>query len=87
MKMTGLLALWLLVFATAVANVYFQHQARKLFVEISELEKSRDHLDEEWGRLQLEQKTWATDERVESLARRDLGMTEPDDNIQILFVK
>lgn len=87
MKMTGLLALWLLVFATAVANVYFQHQARKLFVEIRELEKSRDHLDEEWGRLQLEQKTWATDERVESLARRDLGMTEPDDNNQILFVK
>ncbi|HLB31185.1 MAG TPA: cell division protein FtsL [Gammaproteobacteria bacterium] len=87
MKMTGLLALWLLVFATAVANVYSQHQARKLFVEIRDLEKARDHLDEEWGRLQLEQKTWATDERVESLARRELGMTEPGDNVQILFVE
>jgi cell division protein FtsL len=87
MKMTGLLALWVLVFVTAIANVYYQHQARKHFVEIRELEKSRDHLDEEWGRLQLEQKTWATDERVESLARRDLGMIEPGDNIQILFVE
>lgn len=87
MKLTGLLALWLLVFATAVANVYYQHQARKLFVEIRELEKNRDHLDEEWGRLQLEQKTWATDERVETMARRELGMTEPGDNVQILFVE
>lgn len=69
-----LLILTIMVFVSAVEVVFARHQTRKLFVEIQDLEKERNMLDEEWGRLQLEQSTWATDDRVESLARDELKM-------------
>ncbi len=75
------------VFISAVEVVVAQHQVRKLFVEIKDLEKIRDELNEEWGRLQLEQSTWATDDRVENLARTELGMMEPDTGSLILLVQ
>jgi cell division protein FtsL len=65
------------VFVTAVEVVFARHQARKLFVEIQVLEKTRDDLNEEWGRLQLEQSTWATNARIETLARTRLDMKTP----------
>ena len=66
-----------LVFFSAVEVVNSRHQTRKLFVEIQILEKEKNLLDEEWGRLQLEQSTWATNDRVESLARSELQMKPP----------
>ena len=66
-----------MVFASAVKVVYARHETRKLFVEIQELEKEKNLLDEEWGRLQLEQSTWATNDRVENLARSELEMKPP----------
>ena len=65
------------VFISALEVVVTQHQARKLFVEIQELEKVHDELNELWGRLQLEQSTWATDDRIEIEAVSQLGMIEP----------
>ena len=39
----------------------------------------------EWGKLQLEQSTWATRGRVERLARNKLQMTIPSpDNVVIV---
>jgi cell division protein FtsL len=87
MKATCLILLGLAVFASAIANVFYQHQSRKLFVEIQQLETVRDGLDEEWGRLQLEQSTWATEERIEKIARDKLGMVEPDENTLVLFIR
>ncbi len=75
------------VFVSAIEVVVAQHQVRKLFVEIQGLQQVRDELNEEWGRLQLEQSTWATDDRVESLARMQLGMIEPDTNSLILLLQ
>jgi cell division protein FtsL len=66
------------VFVSAIAVVVSQHEARRTFVKVQELEAERDHLNEEWGRLQLEQSTWATDDRIEQLARTKLSMREPD---------
>lgn len=68
----------LTVFVSAVGIVSSQHKARKLFVEIQALEKTRDVLNEEWGKLQLEQSTWGTNDRIESLARTELSMVEPE---------
>jgi cell division protein FtsL len=71
---------WLLVaglFISALETVVARHQARKLFVEIQSLEKVRDELNEEWSRLLLEQSTWATDVRIENIARTRLDMKEP----------
>ena len=65
------------VFISAMEVVIAQHKARKLFVEIQELEKKHDELNELWGKLQLEQSTYATDDRIESQAVTQLGMIEP----------
>lgn len=81
---------WILVaavFISAVEVVVARHQARKLFVEIQTLEKVRDELDEEWGRLQLEQSTWATDIRIESLTYGEMDMKTPDMNSIVLLAK
>jgi cell division protein FtsL len=42
------------------------------------LESSRWHLQEDYGRLLLEQSTQASNYRVEKIARGDLGMTAPN---------
>jgi cell division protein FtsL len=75
------------VFASAVQVVLSQHQARKTFSELQHLEKARDELNEQWGRLQLEQSTWATDDRIESVARGQLDMGDPDINTIVLLSK
>jgi cell division protein FtsL len=81
-----LLILTTMVFVSAVEVVFARHQTRKLFVEIQDLGKERNMLDEEWGRLQLEQSTWATDDRVESLARDELKMKTPEMK-EIILIK
>ncbi len=75
------------VFLTAIQIVVAQHESRKLFVEIQALEKERDELNEEWGRLQLEQSTWATDGRVEDVARSKLEMKTPDINSKVVVAQ
>jgi len=78
MRIFILLILAAIVFISAIEVVIARHETRKIFVELQALEKTRDALNEEWGRLQLEQSTWATDSRIESLARSELGMKTPD---------
>jgi cell division protein FtsL len=73
------------VMISAVGVVLSKHYSRKLFVELQTLEKKRDELAVEWGRLQLEQSTWATHGRIEKLARERLrmGIPTPDSTIII----
>ena len=78
--MMGKMALLLLaasVFVSAIGVVYSIHQSRKLFVQLQSLQAERDEMDVEWGRLQLEQSTWATDARIEELASSKLDMIIP----------
>lgn len=82
MLFQALLALLLLL--SAVALVYVQHHHRALYVELQSLERERDSLEVEWGKLQLEQSTWATHERIESLARERLGLRVPPINETVL---
>ncbi|MET0104808.1 MAG: cell division protein FtsL [Sedimenticola sp.] len=70
-----ILAVTVLVSATGV--VYAKYSSRKYFVELQLLRAERDAVDVEWGRLQLEQSTWATHGRVERLARKKLKMHIP----------
>ena len=77
MKNVFLILLGTAVFFSAVKVVIARHDTRRLFVEIQNLEKDRDNLNEEWGRLQLEQSTWATDARIESVSKTVLHMIEP----------
>ncbi len=70
--------LLLLVIACALGVITSQHQARKLFAELESAQGVAKKLDDEWRQLQLEQSTWATSKRVESVASRQLGMRLPD---------
>ena len=63
---------------SALAVVYARHEHRQLFVQVSKLEKARDELNIEFGRLQLEQATWAESNRIDQVARDRLGMKFPE---------
>lgn len=71
-------ALLALVLLSAFATIYSTHACRELYARLQELESSQWYLQEDFGRLVLEQSTQASHYRVESIARGDLGMTEPD---------
>jgi cell division protein FtsL len=78
--MTRYLLLGVLVLAnvgTALTLVRDRHEHRLQFIALTRLEKARDDLNIEFGRLQLEQATWAESNRVDQVARTRLGMTFP----------
>jgi cell division protein FtsL len=64
--------------ASAIGVVYARHRHRLLFVELAKLEKVRDELNIEFGRLQLEQATVAESNRIDQIARMRLGMKFPE---------
>jgi cell division protein FtsL len=71
-----------LAVAVVVSGVWLtraKHDTRQLFVELEELNREQDRLQVDWGRLQLEQSTWANHSRIEAFARDELGMQMPDD--------
>ena len=70
--------LLLAVIACAAGVITAQHQARKLFNDLEGEQAAAAKLETEWTQLQLEQGTWATHKRVESVAARSLGMRAPD---------
>ena len=72
------LILLALVIASALGVVTSQHQSRKLFIDLENEQAAAQRLAEEWTQLQLEQGTWATHKRVETIASRQLGMRLPD---------
>ena len=63
--------------ATALLVVRDRHEHRQAFIALSKLERARDELNIEFGRLQLEQATWAESNRVDQVARARLGMVFP----------
>ncbi|MDH5361561.1 MAG: cell division protein FtsL [Gammaproteobacteria bacterium] len=68
------------VMFSAIAVVYVNQLERTLFVQLQAMQQQRDHLNLDWGRLQLEQSTWATHARIEGIARKQLGMSQPNFN-------
>ena len=64
--------------ASGIAVVFARHAHRQLFTELSKLEQARDALNIEFGRLQLEQATWAESNRFDQVARTRLGMVFPE---------
>jgi cell division protein FtsL len=72
------LALLSLAVACALGVVTSQHRARTLFADLETEQAAAKRLEEEFTQLQLEQATWATHKRVESVASKSLGMKLPD---------
>lgn len=80
MKVIGtalLLILLVAVLASAITVVWTQHESRVQFIELSRLQNERDELNIEYGKLELEQATWAEPRRVDNEARQKLGMLTP----------
>ena len=73
----GFIAVSVLVMISAVAVVFSRHESRKLFVELQAQQELRDAMNIEWGKLQIEQSTWATHSRVANKAISQLGMIVP----------
>ena len=72
--------IWVLALAvvlTAFGVVISRQKAREAYKELVRLEAVRDELEVEWGRLQLELGAQSTLARVETKARKELGMTMP----------
>lgn len=78
--MSGLSLLIVLLAATgasALAVIQTQHQHRQQFAQWQALKAEREELEIEWGRLLLEESTLATPQRIEALARGELGLRAP----------
>jgi cell division protein FtsL len=74
----AMLVLLAAVIASAIGVVYSIQQSRELFVELTRLGNERDDLNFEFGRLELEQATWAENNRIDQIARERLGMVPPN---------
>ena len=62
----------------AIGVVHARHEHRQLFVELTRLVDERDELNIDFGRLQIEQATWAEANRIDQVARTRLGMKFPE---------
>lgn len=63
---------------SALGLVNAQHKARKLYIELEQLNQAAKQFDQEYGQLQLEQSTWAMHSRIELIAAETLQMQVPD---------
>ncbi|MCH8544363.1 MAG: cell division protein FtsL [Alcanivorax sp.] len=77
-------ALTLVLVCSALSVSYSVHQARKLTAASQQLQREHDRLHTQWGQLLLEQSTWGSYARVESLAREKLNMKQPTGNERVV---
>jgi cell division protein FtsL len=68
----------LLVLISCVAVVQSSHKSRKLFGQLQDLRRDAMLFEEDWGRLLLEQSTWASPDRVQEMAVQKLKMQAPE---------
>lgn len=67
----------LLIVVSAFGVIQTSHACRQLYAQLQILEAARWYMEEDLGRLLLEQSTWASHHRVEQVAVRELGMQPP----------
>ena len=74
------------VLATALMSIQASHLCRQHYARLQALETSQWSMQEQWGRLLLEQSTLAAHHRVERLARKELGMRLPQaDELEVVL--
>ena len=74
----GCAAAGALILSSTFAVIHSTHTCRTLYADLQLLEAAQWYLQEDYGRLLLEQSTWASHHRVEKVARGELGMDSPD---------
>lgn len=66
-----------LVFSSSLMAIYSKHKTRQYFSELQNLQRDAEDRHVEWSQLLVEQGTWASDARVEKVAREHLNMVLP----------
>jgi cell division protein FtsL len=72
--------MWFLVSSvvvTALFTVYVRHQHRIAYSDFQARETQRDALNDEWGKLLIEENLWAFPHRIEKDAADLLSMRAP----------
>lgn len=73
----GTLLLAVIVLISGLSVIYVADLNRRLFIDLQATEGTQNQLRIEWGKLLLEQSTWSTQARVQSIAQQRLGMQAP----------
>jgi cell division protein FtsL len=87
LEIAGVLVLAAGVIASGVWIVDVEHRSRQLFIEAEALNRELDRLQTDWGRLQIEQGTYATHSRIEALVRQRLELTVPSGDQLVVVVE
>jgi cell division protein FtsL len=87
LELGGVLVLAACVVASGVWIVDVEHRSRQLFIEAEALNRELDRLQTDWGRLQIEQGTYATHSRIEALVRQRLELTVPSGDQLVVVVE
>jgi cell division protein FtsL len=87
LELAGVLVLAACVVASGVWIVDVEHRSRQLFIEAEALNRELDRLQTDWGRLQIEQGTYATHSRIEALVRQRLELTVPNGDQLVVVVE
>jgi len=74
------LALLMLVLISAFSVVMVTYQSRVSYAQLESMRQQSQALEEQWGRLLLEESAFSSPARVERLAREQLQMIEPGDD-------
>ena len=70
---------------TGIELVYAKYLSRVEFVELQALRAERQKLEVRWGQLRLEEAALTTQPRIETMARKLLGMYLPrNEDVRVL---
>lgn len=75
-----------MVVASALSVVYVKYDARLMFNQLQQELREQDRLGVEWNNLQLEQNTYASNNKIEQLARTTLNLRVPAPE-DVVYVK
>jgi len=73
-----------LVLVSSISVIYTKHNGRTEFIALQKLEKQHDNLNEEWGRLLLEESTLSGQESIKKLASLHLNMIVPTADMVVI---
>jgi cell division protein FtsL len=82
----GVGMVFMVLLVSAVAVIYYQYRARLLFIDIQQQENTLDRYETEWGQMQLELTMLAEQNRIESVAIKQLKLVMPKRE-EIIYIK
>ncbi|EPP21818.1 Cell division protein FtsL [Vibrio fluvialis I21563] len=75
----------ILIFTSAMGVVFTTHHTRQAITQKDQALEERDHLDNEWRNLILEETALAEHSRVQEMAKNELDMKRPDADKEVVI--